>query len=142
MRGGSALLRITEKIHGRSSDACKNHAQRSPGFHIKLVSTVLYTSLLAGCVVGPDYERPNLLIPATWSGNAGKIAAQPAELSQWWTRFNDPLLTALVSQAIENNRSVVAAKARASLRQETANLLPTGSGAASPTGLEHPLART
>lgn len=137
----------SEKIHGRSSDACKNHAQRSPGFHIKLVSTVLYTSLLAGCVVGPDYERPNLLIPATWSGNAGKIAAQPAELSQWWTRFNDPLLTALVSQAMENNRSVVAAKARvrearASLRQETANLLPTGSGAASPTGLEHPLART
>ncbi|MBG0511640.1 efflux transporter outer membrane subunit [Agrobacterium sp. MOPV5] len=108
----------------------------SSPLRVRFVATILSTSLLAGCVVGPDYERPNLLMPAQWSGNAGKTAARPAELSQWWTRFNDPVLTSLVTQAIDNNRSVEAAKARvrearASLRQETANLLPTGNGSAS-----------
>jgi NodT family efflux transporter outer membrane factor (OMF) lipoprotein len=43
---------------------------------------------------------------------------QPADLSGWWQRFNDPALTALIAQALQANTSVQSAQA--ALRQARA----------------------
>lgn len=94
---------------------------------------VLLAALLGGCaVVGPDYEPPAFPMPAKWS--LGKKPAahdvKVPELSRWWTRMNDPILNALVEEAIANNLDVAIAKAqireaRATYRQAVGTLLPT-----------------
>ena len=46
------------------------------------------TLLLAGCMVGPDYQRPKLDLPAAYPGapdHAAASAAQPAVTPDWWT---------------------------------------------------------
>ena len=92
---------------------------------------------LSACAAGPDYRAPQtgaLGVPATYS--AGDSAAlSEAQLGQWWTRLNDPTLSALIDQAVANNLDVVQAQARLrqareSLIQSNASLLPQLSGSA------------
>lgn len=100
-------------------------------------TVVVMATLLSGCVVGPDYQKPFLALPAAWS-NAGKAApSRPPELVEWWRRLNDPLLNELVTEAVAGNLDVAASKAkireaRASHRQSVGALFPsvTGSGSA------------
>ncbi len=69
---------------------------------------VLATS---GCMVGPDYHMPHPDAPSGWAGVTKAPAkqppsaptAQPAELTQWWKRFDDPVLTQLVEDALKTN---------------------------------------
>jgi len=99
---------------------------------ISLVST------LAGCAVGPDYRPPeqaSLGVPDAWRGGDGS-AVDPAELGQWWTRFEDPLLTGLVDRAAAGNLDVAVAvarlrQARESLVQSRADRLPSLSASSS-----------
>ena len=82
---------------------------------------VLVTS---GCMVGPDYHSPQPDAPSGWAGvteaptQPSKATAQPAELTQWWKRFNDPMLTQLVEDALKKNLDLQLAVA--SLRQARA----------------------
>jgi NodT family efflux transporter outer membrane factor (OMF) lipoprotein len=57
----------------------------------------------AGCAVGPDYERPKTQAPAGWSG---KTDASTADLSRWWTVFNDETLNGLVERAVHANHDL------------------------------------
>nr|WP_316641050.1 efflux transporter outer membrane subunit [uncultured Roseateles sp.] len=66
--------------------------------------------------------------PAAWAGSAAAVSATP--LAQWWLRFNDPLLAALIDEALNANRSVKSAvaalrQARALGDVQTADLAPT-----------------
>lgn len=77
------------------------HAMR-PHHMLILLACVL----LAACMtVGPDYVAPELEVPAAWQGL--DPAARPAthgvagELGQWWRGLNDPLLSALVDEALQ-----------------------------------------
>lgn len=93
---------------------------------------------LAGCVVGPDYHKPNLAMPAKW-GNAKPAENDGApQLSKWWTRLGDPMLDELVDQAVAGNLDVAAAKARvrearATYRQQVGTLFPAVDASASAT---------
>lgn len=60
------------------------------------------------------------------------------DLARWWTRLNDPILDALVDEAVSGNLDVASARAaireaRASQRQQVATLLPFVDGGASAT---------
>lgn len=68
----------------------------------------------AGCTVGPDFQRPDNRLPASWSFARGKNppAANPADLARWWRRFHDPKLNLLVEQAVQSNLDVRQAVAR------------------------------
>jgi hypothetical protein len=56
--------------------------------------------LSAGRSVGPDYRRPDLAVPANWrESQQGGLATGSAELTRWWTAFNDPVLNSLVERA-------------------------------------------
>ncbi|MEW9570835.1 efflux transporter outer membrane subunit [Rhodanobacter sp. Si-c] len=67
------------------------------------------TLLLGGCMVGPDYHRPAVAMPAQYQPLPGWTAAAPAAAApkgDWWTMFNDPLLNQLEPQVSVSNQTV------------------------------------
>ena len=55
-------------------------------------------------------------IPDAWAATADRVApASPSSLAQWWARFNDPLLSHLVTQSLQANPDIQ--RAEAALRQ-------------------------
>jgi multidrug efflux system outer membrane protein len=75
----------------------------------RLITTVLLTSLLAACAVGPDYRRPEVAAPAHFAraeSDAASAAAAPAADSEFWRSFNDPKLSALIERALEANNDL------------------------------------
>ena len=88
---------------------------------------------LAGCAIGPDYQRPDarLALPDSYANEApaSAPASTPALASRWWTLFGDKQLDALVDQALASSPDALSAAARieeadAVLRQVNAALLP------------------
>ena len=87
--------------------------------------------LLSGCMLGPDYARPETAAE-TDSGysNAGTHDQDPnalAPIDGWWEAFADETTTMLVREALEKNLDLQAAAARVLQAQaaldETAGLL-------------------
>ena len=69
--------------------------------------------LLAGCAVGPDYQRPVVSTPGTFRGSDTPAAGAGsfADLG-WWEVFQDPTLQELIRTALANNRDLRIAAAR------------------------------
>ncbi len=93
--------------------------------HLILVGALgMVALLLSGCMSGPNYHRPQLVsLPRTWVGVEGTgqpsvVTAEQADLTGWWRQFNDPMLTALVDEALKANLDLALAEAR--LRQARA----------------------
>ncbi len=111
-----------------------------------LMLAVCLTPLLSSCASVTAQRVPpvSVDIPATWSemgaSNQTNTEVNATSLAEWWTRFNDPLLTRLVTQALAANSSVNSAQA--ALRQAralrdvaAAGLLPAvGSSASAQQG--------
>lgn len=104
----------------------------------RIVLMVGPTLALAACAAGPDYHAPQpaaLGVPTGYSqGPAAPL--DHAALAAWWTRLNDPALSALIDRAVANNLDIVQAQARLrqareSLRQANAAFLPQVSGSGS-----------
>ena len=81
-----------------------------------LIYALTLALVLTGCASSgrPQTQGDTtvMAIPTAWSapttpGNLGKAT----ELAQWWHNFNDPLLTSLVTQALQANTSVRASQA-------------------------------
>lgn len=99
---------------------------------------LLAAALLAGCTVGPDYRGPPAVLPA--GGQPFVRATDPAlvaapGVARWWETLGDPLLTALVDQALALSPGLDAAQARirqaeAQLRARRAGQLPSVSASA------------
>lgn len=64
---------------------------------------------LSACMVGPDYRRPEVELPAAWR----LAAAEAGEISNiaWWDQFQDPVLSNLVRTALANNKDLEIATA-------------------------------
>jgi len=87
-------------------------------------------TLLAGCAVGPDFERPVLDSSAGYLGGSGdaKIGgaggvaiAYGADVpGRWWELFRNRELDALMKQAIEENPNLDAARAALAKANEQA----------------------
>ena len=60
---------------------------------------------IAGCVRGPNYQRPVVETPAAFRGGESEPAVSLAETS-WPDLFDDPLLTRLGSRALEANHDL------------------------------------
>ncbi|MEX1081469.1 MAG: efflux transporter outer membrane subunit [Halofilum sp. (in: g-proteobacteria)] len=92
-------------------------AARSARRSLTLVGAVL---LITGCAVGPDYERPDLSLPADWEDPDMLPAEQREDWSSWWERYEDPALEALVERATAENLEIQTQAAR--VRQARAQL--------------------
>jgi len=97
----------------------------------RIVGVPTLALLLAGCMVGPDYERPEVAVPAQFV-DAPAAAAEGAAKTvapDWWTLYKDPQLDALVASAMTDNVDIRIAVARideaqAVLRQVDAAMFP------------------
>ena len=68
-------------------------------------------ALLAGCTtVGPDYERPQVEMPAAFPDRSS--SAEEEVPGNWWTLYNDATLNELVASARERNADIRLAAAR------------------------------
>jgi NodT family efflux transporter outer membrane factor (OMF) lipoprotein len=102
-------------------------------------------AVLAGCAVGPSYQRPTAPEPAAYKELQGWVPAAPAdalERGPWWTLFGDPQLNELAASVEISNQNVAAAvaayaQARALVTEQRASLFPSvtlnGSGTRSGT---------
>jgi efflux transporter, outer membrane factor (OMF) lipoprotein, NodT family len=98
--------------------------------HRRLVTAVALA--LAGCMVGPDYQRPQTTLPTAYAyapAAATRAAATPAVRADWWMLYGDRTLDDLVATALSDNLDVAAAVARieefdADLREANAALFP------------------
>ncbi|UCC22216.1 MAG: efflux transporter outer membrane subunit [Planctomycetota bacterium] len=72
--------------------------------------------VLTGCMVGPDYERPQTTADTAagyvYAGDYPKDCIDIDTIDRWWERFADPVTTELVNQALNNNNDLQAAAAR------------------------------
>jgi NodT family efflux transporter outer membrane factor (OMF) lipoprotein len=92
---------------------------------------------VAGCAVGPDYQRPSTPAPVAFkeapASGAQWFPAAPADAldrGPWWELFGDPVLSDLAAQVEVSNQNVAAAvaayaQARAVLAQQSASVFPT-----------------
>lgn len=100
--------------------------------------------LLSACAVGPDYQRPDLDVGASYkemgaasvnhgataqNATAGWVVAQPSDAAlrgDWWLLYNDPVLSGLMDALQNANLSIVQAEAQ--YRQAQALLQSARSG--------------
>jgi multidrug efflux system outer membrane protein len=91
------------------------------------------TALLAGCVAGPNYVRPDVVTPPAWKIEAPWRTGAPddaAPKGAWWQRFGDARLDALQREAFAHSPTLDLAaarleQARAVVRANSAGLLPS-----------------
>ncbi len=75
----------------------------------KCAIALLFALPLSACMVGPDYVRPQVDVPAAWrlspteAGEISNIA--------WWDQFQDPVLSNLVRTALASNKDLAIATA-------------------------------
>jgi hypothetical protein len=68
---------------------------------------------LAGCAVGPNYQMPDMRVPARWSEAPPQgVTTQPRQVTRWWGAFNDPRLDSLIERAVASNLDLRQAEAR------------------------------
>ena len=76
----------------------------------KLVFTLLLASALGGCLVGPDYHRPDVVVPDAYRPLQDDTSLSALD-SRWWESFGDPVLNGMVLQAVRHNRDLKVALA-------------------------------
>src|SRR3546814_1751456 len=100
---------------------------------MRSVTIAAAVALLAGCTVGPDYERPATELPAAWPAGESVTADAGREAttvrSDWWRTYDDPILVRLVERTLTANDDIQlaaarVAEARAILRFTEADRLP------------------
>ncbi len=69
-------------------------------------------ALVGGCVMGPDYRRPALELPAAYRDQVAPAEAASLADLPWWAVFRDTALQRLVAEAVSSNGSLRAAAAR------------------------------
>jgi multidrug efflux system outer membrane protein len=80
---------------------------RSP----KTAGLAMAALLLAGCAIGPNYERPDAAAPQAYRDQAGSGPGSAADLA-WWELYRDPRLTDLIRAALLNGYDTRIAAAR------------------------------
>jgi NodT family efflux transporter outer membrane factor (OMF) lipoprotein len=68
---------------------------------------------VSGCMIGPDYNRPETPVASDWIARPDSgIAPDSEPVGPWWESFGDPVLTELIVEAYRQNPSLQAAGVR------------------------------
>lgn len=96
----------------------------------------LWVMILAGCAVGPDFQRPEAptalaVLPASEPLSTPLIAFDNAPVDpRWWTSFQNPTLDALVTESLRDSPTFAAARETLAQAQDA---LRAGAGVYFPT---------
>ena len=98
----------------------------------KAVACMVATLALAGCAVGPKYQRPSANVPQAWRAQGPWQVAAPKDSvpkGSWWTIFSDAQLNEYEQQLLNANQSLLVARenlnqARSLARVASAALFP------------------
>jgi len=87
------------------------------GFGVHLSTVLMLLFILSGCAaVGPDYIKPDTMMPDTWHTPTKKDMIGEHQnkepLASWWSIFQDPVLTNLIQSAVAGNLDLKEARAR------------------------------
>lgn len=97
---------------------------------LSLVMMLACALWLGGCSFAPKYQRPEQDLPQEWS--KVQMGDKPLNVD-WWTRFKDPILNTLISEALVRNQDLAQSlanidSAAAQVGVATAALFPGVSG--------------
>lgn len=97
-----------------------------------MLGAVMVAFGLQGCLVGPDYRKPDPSGPAKWdtmtlNGDVSRLPVSMADVPEvaWWRTFQNEELNALIEQALEQNHDM----RQAGFRVMEARALAKGAGA-------------
>ena len=92
----------------------RKHNHAGPAQRWGALPLALSIVLLSGCMLGPDYVRPDLDLPAQHRAPATLDVAQADSLADiaWFDLFDDPELSALLREAVAQNLDLQQALAR------------------------------
>lgn len=113
----------------------------------RILAALLGTAALSACAVGPNYAPPQVSPSgaAPFIGTpVGTSTAMPAD--HWWQLYHDPVLDALVADALAANTDIRVAvahleRARAQLRGSRSDLLPQTTLSASAAEQHSPISQ-
>jgi outer membrane protein, multidrug efflux system len=75
----------------------------------RVIVTAIACVLLGGCMIGPDYFRPEVKTPESFRTDI--TDAQNTADTEWWKQFQDPVLDELITTALANNKNIQIAAA-------------------------------
>lgn len=124
-----------------ASSACEEPRYNPFASRARSYSLFVLLGVLGGCMLGPDYQRPELAAPAQFKQVEGWKTAAPADVLErgnWWALYGDAELDALAERLQLSNQNLAAAEAqyrqaRALVRGARASFYPTLSGSAGVT---------
>src|SRR5271154_6319840 len=81
-----------------------------------LMSAILASIVMTGCMVGPNYHRPVVQTPGVYRDLSDNPQAQAASFADlpWWQVFRDPQLQELIRTALKENYDLQLATERIS----------------------------
>src|ERR1700722_14220804 len=120
--------RVTSRLISEQRPAL---ISRPVGKWVLLIAAAMLIVTVVGCMVGPDYKPPAMKLPEKWNGNDQQIKdaanqGTKTDLATWWQAFDDPLLNAVIAQALSSNLDEKIALAR--IREERAYLVISRAG--------------
>ncbi len=97
---------------------------------------VMHSFLVSGCVVGPNYKQPEIIVPTNWLTDSvpdSEVAMMVNTLEKWWLTFDDPILSELIQKANGKSLSLREAlsridESRARLKATAGNAFPSVNG--------------
>ena len=109
--------------------------------NLPMMTRVFFAALIAslsmGCGPSAVSSSHNLRLPPDWKNAGGFPVASPTrDLSRWWARFDDPLLSKLIAAGLQESPDMASASARvkesrARRNSAAASLFPSLTGSAS-----------
>ena len=131
--GGLAGRRAGSQHQDRGRSAIVRQSFLRLGPAAAALAFFLGVVFLGGCVVGPNYHRPDVATAPAWKEQPPWRAADPKDSipkGDWWTTFADDELNQYEAQALKANQTIEIARnqlqqARASARITQSGLFPT-----------------
>lgn len=88
LRENSSMISLRLKRVIRNYDA-----------EILLLFNILWIFVLSGCIVGPNYKRPDINTPATFRSASESDSAKSFAELDWWDIYKDQTLNNLISNS-------------------------------------------
>ena len=82
-------------------------------FHPSMICLLMLAFLVTGCMVGPDFMKPDAPLEDVWTQQEDpRIKTDAVDYREWWAVFNDPVLNNLIEKAYQQNLDLQSAGLR------------------------------